>query len=181
MANDYLLEKQVLSGRDLCGRVLQTIVLSRAYSVALKYTAFDCQSTPSNSPIPIGDKRADPLFALCIDWERHCSWPLRLGQIYERLEVSRCSARHPFRFGGTQIPCRSFVLTAKHAPSTVTLCGYGRAGAQSGHPLVPGNPRCQQLPKRIGSSVSEGRSGGRAPFFFVRGRQGATGGNHTAM
>ena len=87
MANDHLLEKQMLSSRHSCGHALEAIVLPRVYGAAFKDTLFDCQSTPSNSPYPIGKQESGRTF--CVGWERHCSWSLRLSQTYESLEISR--------------------------------------------------------------------------------------------
>jgi len=47
----------------------------------------NCPSTRSNHPFPIGKQEREP--TLCIGRERHCSWSLRLSQIYESLEISR--------------------------------------------------------------------------------------------
>jgi len=87
VANDHLLEKQMLSSRDSCGHPLEAIVLPRVYGAAFKDTLFDCQSTQSNSPYPIGKQESGRTF--CVGWERHCSWSLRLSQTYESLEISR--------------------------------------------------------------------------------------------
>ena len=52
--HDLSLGKQVLSGRGSSGHTVQAIVLSRAYGAAFQYTAFDCPSTPANSPVSVG-------------------------------------------------------------------------------------------------------------------------------
>ena len=84
--------------RDSCGHPLEAIVLPRVYGAAFKDTLFDCQSTPSNSPYPIGKQESERTF--CVSWERHCSWSFRL--ISAKLTKPRnlsLSVRHPFWFG----------------------------------------------------------------------------------
>jgi Phage integrase family len=50
--------KQVLSSRRAYGRALQTVVLSRAYDAAVKYTILDCPFTPSNHPFLTGKRES---------------------------------------------------------------------------------------------------------------------------
>ena len=44
-------------------------MFARAYGAAFEYPVFDCQSTPSNAPFPLGNREANPIF--CKGWVRH--------------------------------------------------------------------------------------------------------------
>ena len=71
----------------LAGTHWRPLYFQGFYGAAFKDTLFDCQSTQSNSPYPIGKQESGRTF--CVGWERHCSWSLRLSQTYESLEISR--------------------------------------------------------------------------------------------
>jgi hypothetical protein len=62
MANDHLLWKQVLSRRGICAHALQGIMFARVYGPVFEYPVFDSQSTPSNTPLPLGKSRGEPDF-----------------------------------------------------------------------------------------------------------------------
>jgi hypothetical protein len=65
----------------------------------------------SNSPFSIGKQESEP--TLCIGWERHCSWSLRLSQICEGLEISR---RGEDAWRTTERSVRDRMLLLKDAP-----------------------------------------------------------------
>jgi len=83
---------------------LQTIVISRVCSAAFKYAPFDCQSHPSNSPIP--NTKTGKRTHFLRTGNGIVLVPFRLGQLCEKLEIFRSSVRPPFPFGRPQIACR---------------------------------------------------------------------------
>jgi hypothetical protein len=103
MANDHLLLKQVLSSRGPCEMHCSPLYFQGLTELRSNTQPSIVRPLRPTRPFRLGEQESEPNF--CIGWERHCSWSLRLSQIFESLEISRSSVRHPFRFGAEWSSC----------------------------------------------------------------------------
>jgi hypothetical protein len=87
MANEHLLLKQVLSSRGPCEMHCSPLYFQGLTELRSSTQSSIVRPHRPTRPFRLGEQESEPNF--CIGWERHCSWSLRLSQIYESLEISR--------------------------------------------------------------------------------------------